>query len=39
MPCAESGECPPRDRKKLPACPDCKDILENVIESNVPGGN
>lgn len=30
---------PTRDGEKFPVCPDCKDILENVVESNVPGGN
>lgn len=28
---------PSRDGEKFPVCPTCKDVYENVVESNLPG--
>jgi len=29
---------PTRDPEKLPICPDCHEIMENVVGTNLPGG-
>lgn len=29
---------PTRDGQKFPLCPDCNDIYENVVGTNLPGG-